>query len=140
MIKEQNKTFTTAITNQIKEYKAAHRPQPKANINSILMLAAIAKSAWQALPAIDPVNKMFITSRPAIEADSKHVSIANTDIPIWQKECFTLSEAAEIYNIGINRLRDISNDENCPFVMYVGNKRLIKRKPFEAYLAHVYSL
>ena len=61
-------------------------------------------------------------------------------IPIWEKLNLTLTEAAEYSNIGINKLREISDQDNCPFVLWVGNKRLIKRKPFDAYLERAYSI
>lgn len=47
----------------------------------------------------------------------------------------TLEEAAEYSNIGINKIRDISNDPRCNFVIFVGKKRLIKRKEFEKYIS-----
>ena len=61
-------------------------------------------------------------------------------VPIWEKANLTLPEAAELYNIGINRLREISDDDRCPFVLFVGNKRLIKRKKFYEYLEEAYSI
>ena len=61
-------------------------------------------------------------------------------VPIWEKANLTLPEAAELYNIGINRLREISDDDRCPFVLFVGNKRLIKRKKFDEYLEEAYSI
>ncbi len=61
-------------------------------------------------------------------------------VPIWEKVNLTLPEAAELYNIGINRLREISDDDCCPFVLFVGNKRLIKRKKFDEYLDETYSI
>ena len=61
-------------------------------------------------------------------------------VPIWEKALLTLTEAAEYSNVGVNKLRDITNDENCPFVLFVGSKRLIKRKPFEAFLERAYSI
>ena len=59
------------------------------------------------------------------------------EIPVWEKANLTLEEAA---NIGINRLRELSDGDQCPFVLFVGNKRLIKRKQFDAYLAEAYSI
>lgn len=56
-------------------------------------------------------------------------------IPIWEKLTLTLSEAAEYSNIGINKIREISNNPRCNFVIYVGKKRLIKRKEFEKYIS-----
>ena len=62
------------------------------------------------------------------------------EVPIWEKVNLTVEEAAALSNIGVNRLREISDDENCPFVLWVGNKRLIKRKAFEAFLEKSFSI
>lgn len=62
------------------------------------------------------------------------------EIPIWEKSNLTLEEAAVYFNIGINKLRDLTNDENCKFVIWCGSKRLIKRKALEKYLESTYSI
>ena len=62
------------------------------------------------------------------------------EVPIWEKSNLTLEEAAAYSGIGINKLREISNDERCPFVLWVGSKRLIKRKDFDRYIEQTYSL
>ena len=56
-------------------------------------------------------------------------------VPIWEKVTLTLEEAAEYSNIGINKIREISNEPRCTFVIFVGKKRLIKRKEFEKYIS-----
>lgn len=56
-------------------------------------------------------------------------------VPIWEKVTLTLEEAAEYSNIGINKIREISNNPRCNFVIFVGKKRLIKRKEFEKYIS-----
>lgn len=56
-------------------------------------------------------------------------------VPIWEKAALTLEEAAEYSNIGINKIREISNSPRCDFVIFVGKKRLIKRKEFERYIS-----
>ena len=61
------------------------------------------------------------------------------NIRINEKFLLTLKEAALYFNIGINRLRDITNQDGCDFVIWSGNKRLIKRKAFEDYLTAAYS-
>lgn len=61
-------------------------------------------------------------------------------VPIWEKINLTVQEAAEYSGIGINRIKELSNNENCPFVLWVGNKRLIKRKKFETYLDSQFSI
>lgn len=62
------------------------------------------------------------------------------EVPIWEKSNLTLEEAAAYFGIGINKLRDITNDENCSFVIWCGNKRLIKRRVLDRYLEKVYSI
>lgn len=55
-------------------------------------------------------------------------------IPIWEKRNLTLEEASEYFGIGISKIRELSNQENCEFVLWIGTKRLIKRIKFEQYL------
>lgn len=60
--------------------------------------------------------------------------------PYKEKAYLTLYEASKIYNIGIGKLRKMSNEKKCPYVLFVGNKRLIKRKIFEEYMDKAYSI
>ena len=62
------------------------------------------------------------------------------EVPIWEKSNLTLEEAAAYTSIGVNRLRTLTNDEDCKFVLWVGEKRLIKRKQIDEFLDKVYSL
>ena len=62
------------------------------------------------------------------------------DVPIWNKANLTIEEAAAYFGIGMNKLRELAEDENCKFVLYIGSKRLIKRQMFEKYLEQAYSL
>ena len=61
-------------------------------------------------------------------------------VPIWEKANLTLEEAAAYYGIGINKLRALADTDHCPYVLWVGTKRLIKRKAFEKYLESLYSV
>ena len=61
-------------------------------------------------------------------------------VPIWEKSNLTLEEAAAYSGIGINKLRELTNDEKCRFVLWVGNKRLITRKLFDEYIERCYSI
>lgn len=56
------------------------------------------------------------------------------EVPIWIKTNLTIEETALYSGIGINKIRKMSSDNNCPFVLRVGNKRLIKRKKFDEYI------
>lgn len=62
------------------------------------------------------------------------------NIPIWEKVNLTLEEYAAYSGIGINKLRELSNDEHCPFVLWVGTKRLIKRVLCDKYIEKLYSI
>lgn len=62
------------------------------------------------------------------------------EVPIWEKSNLTLEEAAAYSNIGICKLRSMTDDEDCKFVLWVGNKRLIKRKKLDEYIEKAYSI
>ena len=62
------------------------------------------------------------------------------EIPIWEKSNLTLEEAASYYNIGLNKLRELTDTSDCQFVLWVGNKRLIKRRQMDTYLSHIFSI
>ena len=65
----------------------------------------------------------------------------NMSVPIWEKAFLSLEEGSEYYGIGINRLRDLTNQKECEdCILWSGRKRLIKRKAFEAYLNGLYSI
>ena len=61
------------------------------------------------------------------------------DVQIWEKSNLTLEEAAAYSGIGINKLREITNEDKCKFVLWVGNKRLIKRRLFDCFVEQAYS-
>lgn len=57
------------------------------------------------------------------------------EVPISEKIAWTIPETAQMSNIGENRLYDLVKNPKCPFVIYVGNKRLIKRKEFLKFIS-----
>lgn len=62
------------------------------------------------------------------------------EVPIWEKSNLTLEEAAAYSGIGINKLRTLSDEEDCGFVLWVGSKRLIKRKAFDVFIENIFSI
>lgn len=62
------------------------------------------------------------------------------EIPIWEKAILTLEEAAAYTGIGMQKLRDISADERCEFVLWNGSKRMFKREKLVSYLEKAYSI
>ena len=58
----------------------------------------------------------------------------NIEIPVWEKVTITKEEAAAYSSIGMNKLDELMRNPMCSFVLYIGKKRLIKRKQFEEFL------
>ena len=87
-------------------------------------------------------NKLYV-SVPTI--DRKIKKIRNkierlndmNGIPIWEKANLTIEEAAEYSNVGIHKIYELANKPDCDFVLFVGKKRLIKRKKFEKFLENM---
>ena len=57
-------------------------------------------------------------------------------VPIHLKMTLTIKEAAEYSNIGINKIDTLLKQPNCPFVLFVGPRQLVKRREFEEYIRH----
>lgn len=74
--------------------------------------------------------EMVLRSAIHIEAISKKL-----EIPFWLKLNITVKEAAAYSNIGINKIEELLKEPKCNFVLYVGNKKLVKRKEFEQYIS-----
>jgi len=62
------------------------------------------------------------------------------EVPIYEKSNLTLEEAAAYFGIGINKLRELTESSSNSFVLWVGRKRLIKRKKLDEYLEKTYSI
>ena len=59
--------------------------------------------------------------------------MARSDVvPIWEKANLSMEEAAAYF--------EMTNEDNCPFVLWNGSKRMIKRKAFEKFLEAAYSI
>lgn len=84
------------------------------------------------------INKMWF-SLPR-KREKERASKRCPEVPLAQKELLTLREAAAYTGIGINRLRRMSDDVHCNFVLWSGSKRLLKRRELEKYLAEAYSV
>ena len=46
-----------------------------------------------------------------------------------------VDKAVDVINIGINKLECLLRSPRCPFVLYVGKKKLVKRKEFEKFIS-----
>lgn len=62
------------------------------------------------------------------------------EVPIWFKLNITVEEAISYSGIGRDKIYELTNREDCPFVLWIGTKRLIKRKKFDEYIETVNSI
>jgi len=58
-------------------------------------------------------------------------------IPVWEKGGLSVEEAAAYSGIGLTKLYEMTSEEDCPFVLWVGKKRLVKREAFDKYIDSV---
>ncbi len=61
-------------------------------------------------------------------------------VPIHLKMALTAREAAEYSNIGINKIDSMLRSPNCPFVLFAGTKKLVKRWEFEQYISRTMAI
>ena len=62
------------------------------------------------------------------------------NVPLWERTTLTIEEAAEYSGIGRNKLRQLTDERNCDFVLWNGSKRLIKRKKLDEFLTGQFSI
>lgn len=61
-------------------------------------------------------------------------------IPIWERVTISIEEAAAYSGIGRDKIRALTEEEDCDYVIWVGKRRMIKRVKFEEYLNNSYSI
>ncbi len=61
-------------------------------------------------------------------------------VPVWERITISLEEAAAYSGIGVRKLRDMTDKPECNYVIWVGIRRMIKRKKFDEYLESAYSV
>lgn len=62
------------------------------------------------------------------------------EIPFYEKPLLSLEEATVYTGICKDKLREISNSDDCEFVLWNGNKRYLKREKLVEYLTKSYSI
>lgn len=63
--------------------------------------------------------------------DNIKTAVTQKETPIWEKKCLTLEEAAAYSGIGRNKLRELSQQKNCPFAVWLGGKLYIVREKLD---------
>jgi len=62
------------------------------------------------------------------------------DVRLAEKPTLSIYEAAAYTGIGIQKLAKMAETPGCDFVLYVGAKRMFKRKKLEEYLESRFSV
>ncbi|WP_051638450.1 excisionase [Butyrivibrio sp. NC2002] len=77
----------------------------------------------------------------SLESQSNNTKFVKiNEIRLSERPTLTIEEAAALYNIGENKLRELTDADECKFVLFVGRKRLIKRKQFDEYIGRSFSI
>lgn len=56
------------------------------------------------------------------------------ETPIWAKKCLTIEEAAAYSGVGRTKIRELTDQAKCPFVIWMDGKRFIIREYLDKYL------
>ena len=84
------------------------------------------------------LRKMAIDGYIIKVDDTQQMENSINQVPIHLKMTLTAKEAAAYSNIGINKIDSMLRSPNCPFVLFVGSKKLVKRKEFEQYISQAF--
>ena len=73
--------------------------------------------------------------------EEKNTTVKKESVPIWEKYALTIYEAAEYFNIGEHRLRQLVREiRQADSVLWSGTKVEIKRELFEKFLDEINAL
>ena len=68
------------------------------------------------------------------------ISKEENSVPIWERTTLTVTEAVKLCGIGRDKLYELTDKEDCDFVLWVGNRRLLKRKKLEEFIEKSFSI
>ena len=98
---------------------------------------------------LEAINMSTAASNCAADLNSEPIPFPNTDtsikksvlfVPLNEKWLLTIPEAAAYFGVGQNRISELALQAGCKFVVFVGAKKLIKRKKFEEFLDEQYAI
>jgi len=82
-----------------------------------------------------------LTDDPSsLSGSDTHTKKSVPTVPLHEKFLLSVVEAAAYFGIGQNRISELALQDGCKFVVFVGNKKLIKRKKFEEFLDEQYAI
>ena len=104
------------------------------------------RSKTTVINAINPAGiislQKDVFQRKARGQDMSNSSVKKQryNVPLWYKPNLSIEEASVYSNIGTGKLYEMTEKQDCPFVLWIGSRRMIKRKIFEEYIANQYSI
>lgn len=93
-------------------------------------------------PFVVPFNLIDdINSDPSsLSGSDTYTKKAVPPVPLCEKWLLSVPEAAAYFGVGQNRISELALQDGCKFVVFVGAKKLIKRKKFEEFLDEQYAI
>ena len=107
---------------------AAIQLQVKAALNYDKLLAKLRNSEGER--SIRDQQNALITS-----LNLKLSGISKKRTRLYEDFTEGILDEEEYSNIGINKIDSMLRSPNCPFVLFVGTKKLVKRKEFEQFIS-----
>ena len=62
------------------------------------------------------------------------------EVPIWERSLLTLNEASDYTGIGVNKLRALISKPNSKLIMWVGSRKMIKRRKLDEFIDDAISI
>ena len=72
--------------------------------------------------------------------DNRRLRSRKREVPLCDRFLLTISEASDYFGIGINKLRSLASKPGCSFIIWIGSRKMIKRKKLEEYLDNTLSI
>lgn len=113
-----------------------------ANAPTIIVAAVTAVMKKKYLPSHIILGEDFGLKKPSMVL-LEQIQTVNKDeltVPIWFKPTLSIEETSRYSGIGMSKLYELTNPEDCPFVLWIGTRRMIKRRKFDEYIERVYSI
>ena len=61
-------------------------------------------------------------------------------VPVYKKAMLTLEEASAYTGIGVNKLRTMTDQPGCDYVIWVGTRRMLKRAKLASFLEQAFDV
>ena len=61
-------------------------------------------------------------------------------VPLWHRSTLSVEEATAYSGIGRHKLAELADDPNCEFILWVGRKRLFKRRKLDEFIERSFSI